>query len=71
MQEDKHLDENNSNTTVEPFNSATDHYSKIMGVPNTRADLKTMPKPVRYFYYFVVGFIVIGFTIMLYTAIFK
>jgi hypothetical protein len=59
-----------SDSTFEPLNDVTDHYQKHMGLPNKKADLNVMPKPVRYFYYFVVGFVSIAFILFLYTAIF-
>jgi hypothetical protein len=49
----------------------TEHYQKIMGAPNKKADLNAIPKPVKYFYYFIMGFLVIAFILMLYVAIFK
>jgi hypothetical protein len=45
-------------TEVKPFNDATEHYQKIMGMPNKSADLKSMPKPIRWFGYFIIGFVI-------------
>jgi hypothetical protein len=47
-----------SNTT--PMNSVIDHYQKILGFPNKSVDLKTMPKALRLFAYFVYGVVIIG-----------
>ncbi|CAM3817266.1 amino acid transporter [Mesobacillus thioparans] len=38
-----------------PINDAMDHMSKIEGYP-TNVDLKKLPKPLRYFGYFMIGF---------------
>lgn len=38
-----------------PINDAMDHMSKIEGYP-TDVDLKRLPKPLRYFGYFMIGF---------------
>ncbi|WP_233566946.1 hypothetical protein [Cohnella endophytica] len=48
----------NEPTVVEPFNAATEHLQQIIGVPNKSVDLKSMPKPIRWFGYFFVGFII-------------
>ncbi len=44
---------NDENYEIPSFNSATDHYKTIMGTPTNRVDLKKMPRPLRYFGYFV------------------
>lgn len=38
-----------------PINDAMEHMSKIEGYP-TNVDLKKLPKPLRYFGYFFIGF---------------
>ena len=43
-----------------PFNDATDHYHKIMGMPTKKADLKSMPLLVRWFAYFFYALIIVG-----------
>lgn len=42
------------------FNDATDHYQRIIGVPNKRADLNAMPKFVRWFAYFFYAVLILG-----------
>jgi hypothetical protein len=39
-------------TEVHLINDATEHYRNIMGVPNKKVDLKSMPKLLRWFGYF-------------------
>ncbi len=68
-QEKQHRTE--SITTVEPFNDATSHLQNIVGTPNKRVDLNTLPKPIRMFYYFFVSVIVIGVIILIFASIFK
>ncbi|GIO31671.1 MULTISPECIES: hypothetical protein [Paenibacillus] len=48
-------DEEKSETQEEipSFNSVTDHYRNIMGVPTNKIDMKKMPRILRYFGYFV------------------
>ncbi|WP_127492270.1 hypothetical protein [Paenibacillus glycanilyticus] len=53
-------EESSASSTVVSFNEATDHYQKIMGVPSQRADLKSMPKALRWFSYFFYTVIVLG-----------
>lgn len=50
---------------IQPFNSAAEHYQKIMGMPNKAVDYKSMPKPIRWFGYFVAGFICCGVLAMI------
>jgi hypothetical protein len=38
-----------------PFNDAVDHLTKIEGYP-ANVEMKKLPKPLRYFGYFVFGF---------------
>jgi hypothetical protein len=38
-----------------PINDAMEHMSNIEGYP-TDVDLKKLPKPLRYFGYFMIGF---------------
>ncbi|NIK71698.1 MULTISPECIES: hypothetical protein [unclassified Paenibacillus] len=49
-----------SASTVVSFNDATEHYQKVMGVPSQRADLKSLPKALRWFSYFFYTVIVLG-----------
>lgn len=42
-----------------PFNDATDHLTKIEGYP-VNVEMKKLPKPLRYFGYFVFGFFAIS-----------
>lgn len=42
-------------TDKKPINDAMEHMSKIEGYP-TDVDLKKLPKPLRYFGYFFIGF---------------
>ncbi|WP_314592213.1 hypothetical protein [Paenibacillus terrigena] len=65
------IQEDKSPTVAESLNNATDHYHKIMGMPNKRADLNAMPRWLKFFYYFIVCIIAIGFLIGLYASIFK
>ena len=34
------------------FNDVTEHNRNVMGIPDKKADLRSMPKPVRWFGYF-------------------
>lgn len=38
-----------------PVNDAMEHLNQIEGYP-TNVDLKKLPKPLRYFGYFIIGF---------------
>ncbi|MCJ8013766.1 hypothetical protein MUG84_18735 [Paenibacillus sp. KQZ6P-2] len=44
------IQEDESPTVAESLNNATDHYHKIMGMPNKRADLNAMPRWLKFFY---------------------
>ena len=50
-----------------PFNDAIDHLNRIEGnVANlAQADLKKMPKPLRYFGYFMAGFFSISILLII------
>jgi len=50
-----------------PFNDAIDHMNKIEGnVSNlANADLKKLPRPLKYFGYFMVGFFSISILLIL------
>jgi hypothetical protein len=39
-----------------PFNDVIDHAQKIEGSVPNHADLKKLPRPLRYFGYFMIGF---------------
>lgn len=54
-----------NNTEDLSFNSATNHYQTIMGMPKQRIHLKSMPKPLRWFGYFFYSVLIIGATIFL------
>lgn len=41
------------------FNDVTEHYHNIIGVPNQKADLQTMPAPLRWFGYFLYGVMIV------------
>lgn len=58
-------EQNETPAPTEPFNSAVDHYQKIMGMPSGKADLKTFPKFIKYFYYFVITFVIVAFLLMI------
>jgi hypothetical protein len=55
---------------VEPLNNITEHYQKIMGMPNKTADLKSMPKPIRWFGYFFIGFTICALLALILIQIF-
>ncbi|GMK38368.1 hypothetical protein PCCS19_14220 [Paenibacillus sp. CCS19] len=60
-----HHDNNDTNAgaDVPVFNDVTSHYQNIMGVPNKKAELKSMPGPVRWFgYFFYAAIIVLAVT---------
>ncbi|MDR7240894.1 amino acid transporter [Neobacillus drentensis] len=42
-----------------PFNDVIDHFNKIEGnaANLAKSDIKKLPKPLKYFGYFVIGFI--------------
>jgi len=54
-------DENNS------FNDVIDHFNKIEGnaANLAKADLKKLPKPLKYFGYFMFGFLSISILLMI------
>lgn len=68
-------DANNSQSEVSNFNSVTDHYHKIMGVPNKKIKWDTMPRILRWFGYFFLTIMSLGslilLLIILLTTIFK
>ncbi|SFT08161.1 hypothetical protein [Paenibacillus sp. BC26] len=45
---------------VPVFNNVTEHYQTIMGVPSKQADMKSMPRVLRWFGYFFYAAIVLG-----------
>lgn len=49
-----------------PFNDVVDHYNKIEGNAGhpSNADLKKLPKPLKYFGYFVFAFFAISFLLI-------
>jgi len=54
-----------SETEVKPFNSVTDHYQKHVGLPNKRVNLNTLPMWLQTFWYSIMGFMLIGFILLL------
>jgi hypothetical protein len=48
-----------------PINDAMEHMNQIEGYP-TDVDLKKLPKPLRYFGYFVFGFFSVTILFMLF-----
>lgn len=57
--------EDKASSEVPSFNDATEHYQNIMGVPNKTADIKNMPKPLRWFAYFFYTVFVLGAVIFI------
>jgi hypothetical protein len=49
----------NAGADVPVFNDVTSHYQNIMGVPSKKADLRSMPGPVRWFGYFFYSAIIV------------
>lgn len=67
-------DKNKTNddvTRVQPFNDVTEHYQKIMGMPNQRPNVKSMPKWLRIFYFLISGFVITALLIILATVFFR
>jgi len=52
-----------------PINDAIEHMSKIEGYP-TDINLKKLPKPLRYFGYFFIGFFSISILLIIITKLF-
>ena len=42
-----------------PFNNAVEHMKRIEGLPS-QTDMKKLPRPIRYFGYFFLGFFAIS-----------
>jgi len=55
---------------VASFNSVTEHYHTIMGVPRQPAEISSIPAPIRWFGYFGFGGILVGAATMLIVALF-
>lgn len=53
-----------------PINDAMDHMKNIEGFP-TDVDLKKLPKPLRYFGYFFIGFFSISLIFILIGILFN
>lgn len=51
-------------TDKKPINDAMEHMSKIEGYP-TNVDLKKLPKPLRYFGYFMIGFFLLSILLII------
>jgi hypothetical protein len=58
-------------TTVEPFNDVTEHYQKIMGMPNKKANISTFPRWLRIFYYTIITIVAVGILILLGVQVFE
>lgn len=54
-----------------PFNDAIDHMNKVQGNASNfnKEDLNKLPKPLKYFGYFIAGFFGIGIVLMLILSI--
>ncbi|MCM3130369.1 hypothetical protein ACFQ3J_10505 [Paenibacillus provencensis] len=50
--ENQKYETNESNENVS-FNSVTDHYRNVMGAPTKRVNMNSLPKPIRWFMYFI------------------
>lgn len=52
------MDDSNNEPIDEPFNDVIDHFNKIEGNAGkpSNADLGQLPKPLKYFGYFIIGF---------------
>ncbi len=64
-------DNNDFTSDPTPFNSVTDHYTKIMGFPSKRVNTNILPNWLKIFYYAFISFLSIGFIFILYIIIFK
>jgi hypothetical protein len=53
-----------------PINDAMEHMSRIEGIP-TDANLKNLPRPLRYFGYFMIGFFTISILFIMVASILK
>ncbi|MDX8289315.1 amino acid transporter [Metabacillus indicus] len=42
-----------------PFNDAVEHMERIEGLPS-QTDMKKLPRPIRYFGYFFLGFFAVS-----------
>ncbi|MFP3390323.1 hypothetical protein [Brevibacillus sp. SIMBA_040] len=60
MKDNSYHDQRDETPEIQPFNSVTDHYQKIVGMPTRPADIKKLPKPIRWFGYFVFSCLLIG-----------
>ena len=52
-------------TDKKPMNDAVEHMKNIEGSLPSNVDLKKLPKPLRYFGYFFIGFMSISLLIIL------
>ncbi|MFK9092453.1 hypothetical protein [Bacillus salipaludis] len=50
-----------------PFNDVIDHFNKIKGnaANLAKTDIKKLPKPLKYFGYFMIGFISLSVLLMI------
>lgn len=53
---------------VTSFNSVTEHYHTIVGVPRQQVEMSSIPAPIRWFGYFGFGGIILGAVTMLMVA---
>ncbi|MFD1956788.1 hypothetical protein ACFSL6_22075 [Paenibacillus thailandensis] len=58
-----------ASSEVPSFNDVTDHYQSILGVPDKKADINNMPKPLRWFAYFFYSVIIFGALIFIISMI--
>lgn len=68
---DKQTQETNDFTEVPPFNSAIDHAQRIEGLPNKRVSISIMPKWLRFFWFFILEVMGIGFVLLVISAIIR
>jgi hypothetical protein len=51
------------------FNSATDHQKNIIGTTTKKVNIRSLPKFIRIFYYFILSFLFVAFIFVLYTIL--
>ncbi len=59
MKQNDEQEVKNDSQEISSFNSVTDHYRNIMGVPTNKVDMKKMPRVLRFFGYFVFAVIAV------------
>lgn len=53
------------------FNSATDHYKRIMGFSPKKVNLNSLPKWIRIFYCIIIIIILVGIVLLIFSVIFN